>query len=171
MKPEETRRGARLKIESIVQNIHRLEEFDIIGVTEKELGNSILGRMRNIAKIRRALEKAGLDTPIHVFGSLDTITTPMYFLAGADIFDGLTWLRFAFHEGHTIYKHNYGALTLGISTPAEVVDGRCWDRNYHYLKELEREMRRFLLTGDYRCFRYHQQEFQSACESVIEAEG
>jgi hypothetical protein len=170
LKPEETRQ-IRLQIDSVVQNIHRLADFDIIGVTEKELGNSILTRMRTIAKIRRALDKAGLDTPIHVFGSLDTISTPMYFLAGADIFDGLTWLRFAFHEGHTIYKQNYGALKLGINTPVVVLDGQCWNRNYYYLKDLEREMRRFLLAGDNTCFRYHQEEFRSACESVIEAEG
>ena len=57
-----------------------------------------------------------METPIHVFGSLDTVTTPMYFLAGADIFDGLTWLRFAFHGGYTVYKHNYGALKFGVAT-------------------------------------------------------
>ena len=55
--------------------------------------------MKNIAQIRRALDGVGLDTPLHVFGSLDTVTTPMYFMAGADIFDGLTWLRFAFYNG------------------------------------------------------------------------
>ncbi len=49
--------------------------------------------MQNIAKLRKALDKAGLNIPLHVFGSLDTVTTPLYFLAGADIFDGLTWLR------------------------------------------------------------------------------
>jgi len=31
--------------------------------------------MKNIAQLRRALDKAGLETPIHVFGSLDTVTT------------------------------------------------------------------------------------------------
>jgi hypothetical protein len=74
--------------------------------------------MQNIAKLRNALTKAGIDIPIHVFGSLDSVTTPLYFLAGADVFDGLTWLRFAFHEGQTLYKQNYGALHLGVKTPA-----------------------------------------------------
>jgi hypothetical protein len=98
LKPE-TVDQVRLQIDPIIKNIHRLAEFDIIGMTEKELGDSIRARMANIGKIRRALSGAGLETPIHIFGSLDTVTTPMYFLAGADIFDGLTWLRFVFHNG------------------------------------------------------------------------
>jgi hypothetical protein len=169
LKPEEAGKP-RLPIDTIVQNIHRLADFDVIGVTEKELGNSILARMRNLAKLRRALARVDLETPIHVFGSLDTITTPMYFLAGADIFDGLTWLRFSFHEGHTVYKQNYGALKLGIGTPTEVLDGQCWNRNYYYLKEMEGEMRRFLLEGDFTCFRYHRDDLRNAWQSVREAE-
>src|SRR5438876_12306842 len=88
-------------------------------------------------------DSAGLETPIHIFGSLDTVTTPMYFLAGADIFDGLTWLRFVFHDGYTIYKQNYCALELGVRTPSSVIDAKCWHQNYYYMKELEDEMRRF----------------------------
>jgi hypothetical protein len=102
LKPE-TKGQTLLNIGSVLSNVRALSEFDVIGVTEKEIGNSILSRMENIAKLRMALDKVGLDTPIHIFGSLDTITTPMYFLAGADIFDGLTWLRFAFHNGYTMY--------------------------------------------------------------------
>lgn len=88
-----------IDVSQVIHRVHDLAAFDIIGFTEKELGDSTLQRMCNIAKIRDALNKAGMETPIHVFGSLDTISTPLYFLAGADIFDGLTWLRFAFDEG------------------------------------------------------------------------
>jgi len=117
LKPE-TEAQTLLQLDSIVAAVHGLAEFDVIGVTEKEIGNSVLTRMQNIAKLRNALTKAGIDIPIHVFGSLDSVTTPLYFLAGADVFDGLTWLRFAFHEGQTLYKQNYGALHLGVKTPA-----------------------------------------------------
>jgi len=91
LKPETTNQRF-LQVPAIVENIRALADFDIIGLTEKEVGSSIFDRMQNIATIRLALDKAGMEIPIHVFGSLDTITTPMYFLAGADIFDGLTWL-------------------------------------------------------------------------------
>src|SRR6185312_9373800 len=89
---------------------YRLSNFDVIGFTEKELGPSTLDRMVFIARLRQELEAAGLDIPIHIFGSLDTISTPLYFLAGADIFDGLTWLRYSYFDGLTLYKHNYGAM-------------------------------------------------------------
>lgn len=160
-----------LQMAAIVQNVHGLADFDVIGVTEKEVGSSIFDRMKNIAVLRRALEKAGLETPIHVFGSLDTVTTPMYFLAGADIFDGLTWLRFAFHEGHTIYKQNYGAFKLGMNTKSDVIDGRCWNANYSYVRELELEMRRYLNNADFGVFKYHQELFKSALQSVLEEVG
>lgn len=170
LKPE-TVDQTRLQIDPIIKNIHRLAEFDIIGMTEKELGDSIRARMANIAKIRRALTGAGLETPIHIFGSLDTVTTPMYFLAGADIFDGLTWLRFVFHNGYTIYKQNYSALELGVRTPSSVLDAKCWHQNYYYIKELEDEMRRFLLKNEFSSFRCHSEKLEMAYQSVVEAEG
>jgi hypothetical protein len=168
LKPE-TKSQKLVKVESITERVRALDEFDVIGVTEKEIGNSILERMENIAKIRIALDKAGMEKPIHVFGSLDTVTTPMYFLAGADIFDGLTWLRFAYREGNTIYKHNYGALNLGIRQKSYMVDVRCWYDNYAYLREMELEMRRFLNNSDFRIFKYHRDDFRKAYETLAEA--
>lgn len=170
LKPEKASQ-TQLPIAEVVRHVHRFGEFDIIGVTEKEIGRSLVERMKHIARLRRALTAAGLDTPIHVFGSLDTISTPMYFLAGADIFDGLTWLRFAFHEGMTIYKHNFGALKLGVDTKAHVVDGRCWNQNYYYLNDLELEMRRFLKEHDFNAFKYHGPLFQAALASAMEELG
>jgi hypothetical protein len=173
LKPE-TRDQRFLKMDSLLQpnHVRALGEFDVIGVTEKEIGNSLLGRMQNIAQLRRAMDGIGLQqTPIHVFGSLDTVSTPLYFLAGADIFDGLTWLRYAFHRGLTIYRHNYAALDLGLDTKAHVVDGRCWFSNYYYMKEMELEMRRFLNGGDFSSFQHHGDLFRKAHESLREAMG
>jgi hypothetical protein len=170
LKPE-TEAQMLLQLPSILQNIHGLADFDVIGFTEKEIGNSIFKRMENIARLRKALTKAGLDTPLHVFGSLDTVTTPLYFLAGADIFDGLTWLRFAFHDGQTVYKHNYGATELGVKTPAHVIDGRSWNSNYYYLKEMELEMRGFLKENDFGSFKHHRDLFKGTLNTVLEAVG
>jgi|SRR5579859_3485650 len=170
LKPE-TAIQTLLQMPDVIRNVHGFAEFDVIGVTEKEIGNSIIDRMKNIAKLRRALDKAGLDTPIHVFGSLDTVTTPLYFLAGADIFDGLTWLRFAYHQGQTIYKQNYGALKFGVATKAHVIDGRCWNDNYYYMRDLELEMRRFLNGYDFSVFKYHGTLFESALQNAMEEIG
>ncbi len=160
-----------LKIQSVIDHVRQLGEFDVIGVTEKEVGNSILDRMKNIARLRLALTKVDLETPIHVFGSLDTVTTPLYFLAGADIFDGLTWLRFAFSDGYTVYKHNYGAVKYGVTTKAHVIDGRCWNDNYYYIRELELEMRRYLQDHDPNVFGHHRDLFRQSLESVMEEVG
>lgn len=115
------------------------------------------------------MDKVTLDIPIHIFGSLDTINTPLYFLAGADIFDGLTWLRFAFHEGYTMYKHNYAAVQLGLAMKAHVIDGKCWFDNYRYLVDLELEMRRFLKEHKFTTFKYHAELFERAYENAMEA--
>ena len=160
-----------LQIPDIIKNVHGLEEFDVIGVTEKEVGKSIIERMKNIAQLRRALDKANMETPIHVFGSLDTVTTPMYFLAGADIFDGLTWLRFAFYNGQTIYKHNYGAMKYGVGTRAKDIDLRCWNDNYYYMREMEMEMQRYLGSHDFSVFTHHKDLFRKALQSAVEAIG
>jgi hypothetical protein len=114
--------GAFLRLDRIVERVELLAPFAIIGATEKELGNTLLQRMLNIARLRRALTAIGLDTPIHVFGSLDTVLPPLYFLAGADIFDGLTWLRYAFRDGQTVTPCH---MRHRISTPTPTTWMHC----------------------------------------------
>lgn len=159
-----------LNIEGIIQHKHELAGFDVIGVTEKELGVSTLDRMLNIARLRMALGSIGLETPIHVFGSLDAISSPLYFFAGADIFDGLAWLRYAFHEGTTIYKHNYGATILGIGFEDFRVNVKVWNDNYFYLFHLKEDMAKFLLDNKFDQFRHvhNAKFFATACAQFQE---
>ena len=70
-----------------------------------------------------------------------------------------------------MYKHNYGAVELGLSIKADALDGRCWFHNYRYLIDLQLDMRRFLKDRDFQCFRHHAELFQKAHESVTEAVG
>ena len=81
-----------------------LRAFDIIGVTEKELGESILERLVTLANFRKQLDAAEVDRPIHVFGGLDPLYTPLLFAAGGEIFDGLGWLRYAYIEGMSMHR-------------------------------------------------------------------
>lgn len=161
----------RVDINDLVKHIRDLADFDVIGVTEKEIGRSISDRMKNIAKLRLALTKIGLETPIHIFGSLDTVTTPMYFLAGADIFDGLTWLRFAFRDGQTLYKHNFCAVEHGAHMNASDVNGRCWNNNIYYMTDMQNAMRRYLKDHDFSHFAPHSQLFNNAINNVLEELG
>jgi hypothetical protein len=82
--------------------VGELVAFQLLGVTEKELGNSSLERMVRIAKLRQALDDASLRIPIHVFGALDPLSVCLYFVAGAEVFDGLTWSRYAYRSGQCI---------------------------------------------------------------------
>lgn len=157
-----------LQMDSILKSAGQMAPFSAIGVTEKEIGNSIFDRMKNIASLRRKLHQVGIDSPIHVFGSLDTVTTLFYFVAGADIFDGLTWLRYAFSAGRTVYRQDYGIVELGINVKSPKVEALCWSKNYQYLGEMQQSMRRFLHKQDFSVFGPHGDRIRAALENVHE---
>ena len=75
-----------------------LKQFGVIGIAAREAGNSFLKRCSTIVMIRDILNDAGLETPIHVFGAINPYEVLAYFFCGADIFDGLNWLRLAFRN-------------------------------------------------------------------------
>lgn len=87
----------------IGKNLDSILKFDVLGLTEKELGHSVLERCTNVAKLRRLLDSAGYDTPIHVFGCFEPMTVVLMCLCGADIFDGLTWTKFAVQGDSLVY--------------------------------------------------------------------
>ena len=84
----------------VAPHVADLESFDVIALTEKEAGQSMVERLATITALRAMLTEASLNLPIHVFGGLDPLMTPLYLLAGADIFDGLSWLRYGYRDGH-----------------------------------------------------------------------
>ncbi len=108
--------------------------------------------MEAIAAIRLALDDVEVSAPIHVFGSLDPLTTLLYFLSGAEIFDGLTWLRFGFDTGVAIYSQNFGALKVGIGRRDDLVKAVMMRSNLGYLVDLRDQMLKFINTGDFSHF-------------------
>jgi hypothetical protein len=153
IKPE-TDKQHYVDINKIIANINELKGFDIIGITEKELGDSILERMKNINKIREALDHTNINSPIHVFGGLDPISCLLYFIAGAEIFDGLTWLRFSYYSGSAIYMHNYGVLkeTIGIHMGDTQVITKSIVDNFYYLQRMKHIMIDFIKNKDFNIF-------------------
>lgn len=139
---------------SVFQCIDQLSDFHIIGVTEKELGNSLLSRMTALAELRLGLDTAGVKSPIHVFGSLDPFSSCLYYLAGAEVFDGLTWLRYSYFDGTAIYNSNYGAIRLSIRMQDRLIRQKAIVDNYYYLVNMKDEMQKFLLEGDFSKFTY-----------------
>lgn len=155
-----------LNVDSICDKIDSLSSFDIIGFTEKELGASLDERLINVTKIRDALTRLGQDTPIHIFGCLDPLSTPLFYLAGADIFDGLSWIRFAFDEGQAIYQANYIALRMQHAASESDLVPQIWYENYLKLKSLELEMKNFSTSNDFSGFSYNSNLFRLKHEQL-----
>lgn len=171
IKPE--RQGnARIDMSNVLSLVENLRDFHIIGLTEKELGNSIFERMLNIAKIRLALNDAKLNIPLHVFGSLDPVTTCLYFISGAEIFDGLTWLRYGYLNGHALYYQNYGFLSkeTAIKETDERAFGYMMLLNLRYLTMLRDSMTSFLVDGDFNKFGTENGAKMSEAYNLLRAE-
>jgi hypothetical protein len=130
------------------ERAHALSQFRVLGVTERELGGSLLDRCRALIGLRDALSTAATNLPIHVFGTITPGAILAYFLCGADIFDGLNWLRFV-----------YDAVSLRPIGEAALDEGE-WDqpdgfrflrqsrRNLRFLRRLQDAMRSYCRSGD-----------------------
>ncbi len=155
IKPE-TSKDTLVSISSVTELVNDLRSFFAVGFTEKEIDHSLMGRMTKIAQLRRAMDSAEVDIPIHIFGSLDTVSTPLYFICGAEIFDGLTWLRFGYHEGFTVYIQNYGAIREpdGLLRKPNDQIFEMWKNNYYYLLKLKDQMINYVRTGDFKAFQF-----------------
>lgn len=124
----------------------------MIGLTEKELGKSIFERMKTIANLRIIMKEQDIEKPIHIFGSLDPIITPLYFLSGADIFDGLSWLKFNFTEDAAMYVDSYGVKKNNIFDPVEFYSTRAIYDNISFIRKLTQDLRQFVTTNDFDIF-------------------
>ena len=147
--------GQFLSPDRLAGAVNLLAPFHVLGVTEKELGNTLLNRLVGLARLRLALDAAGMKSkPIHVFGSLDPLLSPLYFLAGAEIFDGLSWLRYAYFHGLSIYGESLAALRGELTHHKNQRRATMVSSNLSYLQDLEIRMRRFLLDpeGDFDVF-------------------
>lgn len=169
IKPNTDRRHY-LDVDEICANIKKLSPFIAIGVTEDEIGNTPFNRMVQIGRLRRAMNAANMDLPIHVFGSLDTVTTLLYFVMGADIFDGLTWLRYGYSDGETLYQPSLSAIKFPKKN-TKSADLETWRSNYIYLQDMELQMRSFLTDGDFSRFGKHADEIEKLYVAAVEELG
>lgn len=153
LKPD-TKQDKFIGLEKAVKHVHQLGDFAVLGITEKEIDDSLFGAMTKIARLRAAMDAADVRVPIHIFGSLDPLTSVLYFISGAEIFDGLTWLRFGYHEGRTMYSQNYAAIhdSEGIRRKNTDQSYEMWKNNYYYLERLRTQMLNYIRTGDFTHF-------------------
>ena len=153
-------------LRSARSNAGALERFDIIGVTEKELGGTMLDRMAQIARLRLAMDKEQVKKPIHIFGALDPLTVCLYYISGAEVFDGLSWLRYGYKNGVAMYTHNLGVIDYGLHERDEMVRARTLAANCYALESLKQRLSEFEATGKFSKLAPHDDLLKNACDSL-----
>lgn len=168
LKPEsQGERSLKSALRALQPQVGELAGFQLLGVTEKELGSSSLERMVRIAGLRKALDDASLRIPIHVFGALDPLSVCLYFVAGAEVFDGLTWSRYAYSSGQCVYVHNNATMAYGLEVNDDEARVRTIKDNLRYLDQLERSLRRLTETGDWNHLNDNRDLVQTATERML----
>jgi len=137
-----------VNIDAVVSRLDTLQRFAAIGFVEDELGSSIWSRAISIRRLRRRLIEQGLDIPIHIFGCLDPLRIPVYVLSGADIFDGLEWLRSAFTEAGLVRFSSLAMNDGDIDMPDAERGTRAVLQNIRILTTLEVSLRKLLRSGN-----------------------
>lgn len=153
-------------VRDVVPVAVELRGFDVIGVTEKELGKGLKDRLRRLAKLRLALWDNNVSAPIHVWGGLDPMVTPLYFFAGADIFDGVSWLRYAYHDGLAVSMESGPILRKDITTSYDHNVALTRLQNLSELQGLANNLRIFASGKEpnFETFGYRKESLKSAYE-------
>jgi len=150
----------------VCKNIKKLKGFDVIGIAEKDLGNSVVLVMRNIAKLRLSLDAKKISIPLHIFGSLDPLTSWLYYISGAELFDSLTWLRYGYSKGQAVYYRNHGIISFGINKKEGEIKAKTIEDNLHYLRDMQLEMAEFAADGKFDKIRFNGKLLQDMAERL-----
>lgn len=90
-------------LEHIKENIEDLHQISILGLTEKELGNTVQTRLLNLISLKQLLDSLNWAGKIHIFGGLEPSLSTLYYFSGADIFDGLSWQKMRYQTNSTLW--------------------------------------------------------------------
>lgn len=125
-------------------------DIDIIGLTEKDIGFPWFIAASYIRQLRMNLDSS-LERyiPIHIFGCFDPQTIPYLFFSGADIFDGLSWMRYYFRDGHSFYykEFEYDTQLEKLLDP-KVAMQNLLGHNVEELERLRADLQYAVLTRD-----------------------
>jgi len=158
IKPEDGNKF--INVDKLINQCEDLEQFDIIGLTEKELGSSLEERLEKVDTLITGLRLKGIDLPIHLFGNLDPFTTILFFLRGVEIFDGLVWLKLMFWEGLSVYKSNLPIFEKELGSFDAIASTEfCVKNNLEVLSDLKLRMKEYCLTKDITVFTYENNSF------------
>ena len=134
--------------DALADHAPQLAPFDVIGVTERELGQTLLDRLVATARLRQLLDAHRVDAPLHVFGVLDPLLVALFYFAGAEIFDGLTWLRYGAYQNTSVNRATVALLHDCLDQPDAVVGARAQVGYLAALAALKRNLRRWKDSGE-----------------------
>ena len=129
--------------------LDRLVEVDVIGITAREAGDSLITRCSSIVMLRDMLNRSGLGTPIHIFGAINPYELLAYFFCGADVFDGLNWLRCSFRNRTSIPIGETAMEDFRWNLTDSELNMQAWTNNLRILFRLQYETQRFGAGGDF----------------------
>lgn len=137
-----------VNVAKLARHAGELQQFDIVGITAREAGDSLVKRCSTVVMLRDAMGDAGLDSPIHVFGAINPMEVLAFFFCGADIFDGLNWLRLAFRKygSMAIEEAAFEDQNLNLSDWDLRMDQRI--SNLSFLYRLQESLHQYCLTND-----------------------
>jgi predicted RNA-binding protein len=144
IKPGKTGKDNSLDIDDVIANLKKMQKFDILGITEKEIGKNLWNRLINISNIRAAMDRANIKIPIHIYGGLDPTITPLYYFVGAEIFDGISWLRYAYKDGVAIYRNACSFLEHGLDISQDQAMAKNMHDNILYLQKMASHLKNFV---------------------------
>jgi hypothetical protein len=99
-------------LDGFTRGIKHMMEIPILGVTEKELGDTVHERVMSLISMKKSLSSSGWAGHIHVYGGLEPNLVRLYYFAGADIFDGLSWQRVRYRNNSTLYNPSEFIISL-----------------------------------------------------------
>lgn len=140
-------------------------QFDILGLTEKEIAPTWLHGVRFVHRLKSELvSRLGEQAPlIHLFGCFDPKSIIRFCCAGVDMFDGLSWLRYFFLDNNALYVREYeyrlrsNQLDNLDSTRAQIVL-----HNINQIAELHADLTYASVTEDYTAFAEHMHAVSTA---------
>ena len=144
-----------------------LSQFDVIGITAREAGDSLIRRCRTLVTLRDILGDGNLDLPIHVFGAITPMEVMAYFFCGADVFDGLDWLRLVFREPGPMAIEAAAFEGMNPNLNDFELHADAWTSNLGVLYRLQTSLQGYASTGDFDALI---QDFPSAARAARVAE-
>lgn len=138
-----------VNVARVANYVDELSQFDIIGVAAREAGDSLTQRCRTVVTLRDTLDDADLNLPIHVFGAITPLEVLTYFFCGADVFDGLNWLRLVFRERGSIPIEETAFEDMKSNLHDCELFAEAWTANLSVLYRLQVSLQRYASTRDF----------------------